>query len=129
MTSPPARGMRVPALPTSEGLPTMGATNGGAMRIELRRWSTEDLPVLQRANTPEMTAHLGGPETEEQLVERQARYLRLNDSGQACMLRIDVDGVPAGGIGYWETDHDGVRAFEAGWGVEPPWQGLSLIHI
>lgn len=96
------------------------------MQITLRRWSEEDLAVLERANTPGMTAQLGGPETEEQVRDRHARYLRLNEAGTACMLRIDVDGVPAGGIGYWEVEHDGVPAFETGWSVERPWQGRGV---
>lgn len=96
------------------------------MPITLSRWSADDFGMLERANTPGMTAHLGGPETAEQLRERQARYLRLNASGEACMMRIDVDGTPAGGIGYWLSEHDGVPAFEAGWHVEPPWQGKGV---
>ena len=40
-------------------------------------WSAGDLSVLERANTPEMTSYLGGPETDDQLRERHARYLRL----------------------------------------------------
>ncbi|MDY0907958.1 GNAT family N-acetyltransferase [Microbacterium sp. CFBP9034] len=96
------------------------------MAITLTRWGQGDLPVLERANTPEMTAHLGGPETPEQVLERHARYLRLNDSGEACMMRIDVDGEPAGGIGYWQTEHDGTPAFETGWSVEPRWQGHGV---
>ena len=96
------------------------------MRVELRRWSDEDLPVLERANTPEMTTYLGSPETAEQLRERQARYLRHNATGESCMLRIDVDGVPVGSIGYWPAEHEGVPAFEAGWSVEPQWQGRGV---
>ncbi len=96
------------------------------MDVSLRRWAPEDLPVLQRANTPAMTAHLGGPETEAEVRERHARYLRLNETGESCMLRIDVDGVPAGGIGYWPVEHDGMPAFEAGWSVEPRWQGRGV---
>lgn len=96
------------------------------MPITLRPWGEDDLSVLERANTPEMTAHLGGPETSEQVRERHARYLRLNASGDACMMRIDVDGEPAGGIGYWATEHDGTPAFEAGWSVEPRFQGRGV---
>lgn len=96
------------------------------MRIELRRWSEGDLAVLERANTPAMTAHLGGPESEDQVRARHARYLRLNDSGEACMMRVDVDGTPAGSIGYWQTDHEGAPAFEAGWEVDAEWQGRGV---
>ena len=98
----------------------------GAMTIELRPWREGDLAVLERANTPEMTAHLGGPETDEQVRERHARYLRLNAAGEARMMRIDVDGIPAGAIGYWQTDYEGLPAFETGWSVEPGWQGRGV---
>ena len=42
------------------------------------------------------------------------------------MFRIDADGTPVGGIGYWKVDHDGVPAWETGWSVEPAWQGLGI---
>ena len=91
------------------------------MKVTLERWDAADFGVLERANTDEMTRHLGGPETAEQLIERHQRYLRLNESGEAHMLRIDADGVAVGGIGYWKVDHDGVSAWETGWSVEPAW--------
>ncbi|MGN8554073.1 UNVERIFIED_CONTAM: GNAT family N-acetyltransferase [Microbacterium sp. SLM126] len=96
------------------------------MLVQLRPWDAGDLPVLMRANSTEMTAHLGGPESEEAVRERHERYLRLNAAGEACMLRIDVDGEPAGGIGYWATDHEGAPAFETGWSVEPRFQGRRV---
>ena len=37
------------------------------MDVTLHRWSPDDQSVLERANTPEMTRFLGGPETPEQL--------------------------------------------------------------
>lgn len=99
------------------------------MRVTLRRWSDGDLAVLERANTPEMTAHLGGPESDDEVRDRHARYLRLNDTGEACMLRIDVDGEPAGAIGYWQTEFDGQPVFETGWSVEPRFQGRGVAGI
>ena len=92
-------------------------------QVTLRRWGTEDLPLLELSNTPEMTGYLGGPESPEEVRERHERYLRLNAAGEAHMFRIDVDGTPAGGIGWWQTDHEGVPAYEAGWSVLPEWQG------
>ena len=96
------------------------------MQVTLTRWGHDDFPMLERANTPEMTAHLGGPETDTQVQERHERYLRLNESGEAHMMRVDVDGAPAGIIGYWEVEHEGVPAFETGWSVEPRWQGHGV---
>ena len=42
------------------------------------------------------------------------------------MFRIEVDGVPVGGIGCWQVEHEGVPAWETGWGVEPEWQGRGV---
>ena len=64
------------------------------MTLALKPWSAADLPVLERANTPEMTRFIGGPETEAQVADRHERYLRLNQSGEAEMYRIDVDDEP-----------------------------------
>lgn len=96
------------------------------MDVTLRRWDGQDRPLLDAFNTPEMTAHLGGPETLAQLDERQERYERLMAAGEARMFRIDVDGAPAGGIGYWIVDHGGRDAFETGWSVLPPFQGRGV---
>lgn len=94
--------------------------------VTLAPWGPGDLPLLERANTPEMTAHLGGPETPAQLEERQERYLRLMRSGEAVMYRIEFDGAAAGGIGYWQVEHDGAPAWETGWNVLPEWQGRGI---
>ena len=94
--------------------------------VTLAPWGPGDLPLLVRANTPEMTAHLGGPETTAQLEERHARYLRLMAAGEAAMFRIERDGTPVGGIGYWQVEHDGTPAWETGWNVFPEWQGRGI---
>lgn len=110
--------------PLSGPRPTMDGMTGGT--VALAPWSADDLPLLERANTPEMTAHLGGPESAAELRERQQRYLRLMRSGEASMYRIEVDGTPVGGIGYWQVDHDGAPAWETGWNVFPEWQGRGI---
>lgn len=94
--------------------------------VTLAAWGPDDRALLERANTPEMTAHLGGPESPEQLDERQERYLRLMDAGEAAMYRIELDGTPVGGIGYWQVEHEGAPAWETGWNVFPEWQGRGL---
>jgi RimJ/RimL family protein N-acetyltransferase len=95
-------------------------------QVTLRPWAAEDLPLLERSNTPEMTSYLGGPESPKEVRERHERYLRLNAAGDAHMFRIDIDDTPAGGIGWWPTDHDGVPAYETGWSVLPEWQGRGV---
>lgn len=72
--------------------------------LELRPWSDDDLPLLRRANTAEMTAHINGPETDEQVTQRHERYLRLNAAGEAHMFVILDGGHPVGSIGYWNLD-------------------------
>lgn len=96
------------------------------MPITIEPWSQDDLPLLERANTPEMTRYLGGPETPEQVTDRQARYLQSWKTGDAEMYRIEVDGVAAGGIGFWRAEEDGVAAYEAGWSVLPEFQGVGI---
>jgi RimJ/RimL family protein N-acetyltransferase len=95
--------------------------------LRLRLWSENDLELLHAANTPEMTAHLNGPETEEQIVERHARYLRLVESGEARMFVIEDDaGSSLGSIGYWRVDWREEPALETGWFVRPEAQGRGV---
>ena len=47
-----------------------------------------DLSLLRQANTPEMTAHLGGPETEDKLLDRNRRYLQRDDPGAGQMFAV-----------------------------------------
>lgn len=42
------------------------------------------------------------------------------------MYAIEVDGEPAGGIGFWPIDHDGDAGYETGWNVLPRWQGKGI---
>ncbi|CAH0125716.1 hypothetical protein SRABI76_00144 [Microbacterium oxydans] len=100
----------------------------------LRLWHDDDLPLLYRANTPEMTAHLNGPETEELLLDRHERYLRLVATREARMFVIESDGQPLGSIGHWKTRWRDEDALETGWFVLPEAQrqgvagrGLGLL--
>lgn len=96
------------------------------MDVTLERWGADDLAVLQRVNSPEMTRFLGGPESEEEVIARHRRYLRLSASGEAQMYRIDLDGHPVGGVGFWLADESGTPALEAGWSVEVAYQGRGV---
>ncbi|WP_367044124.1 GNAT family N-acetyltransferase [Streptomyces sp. Je 1-332] len=86
-------------------------------------WSEGDFALLVACNSAGMTAHLGGPETREQLVSRHRRYLAL-ERGQ--MFRIALDGDAVGSIGYWETSWQGESVWETGWGVLPGFQGRGI---
>ncbi|MFI9046598.1 GNAT family N-acetyltransferase [Streptomyces sp. NPDC053427] len=116
----------------------------GAPRVRIEEWTADDIDLLHRLNTPEMTEHLGGPETEAQLAARHGRYLGLDGTGQ--MFRVvlttgdgatgdETDGdepgdcsgeTVVGSVGYWELTWRGARAYETGWGVLPEFQGRGI---
>jgi len=103
-------------------------TRGADQRVWLERWQVEDLPVLERSNTPEMTVFLGGPESANQIVTRHAKFLRLWETGEARMFRIRSSAAaePVGSVGYWKKrwrDHD---VYETGWSVHTAHQGHGI---
>ncbi|MER7501941.1 GNAT family N-acetyltransferase [Nonomuraea pusilla] len=94
--------------------------------VRLEPWSPDDLDLLRRLNAPEMTGHLGGPETDEQVEARHARYLKLGEAGSGGMFRVAHDGVAVGSVGYWEREWRGETVYETGWGILPEFQGRGL---
>jgi RimJ/RimL family protein N-acetyltransferase len=92
------------------------------MDISLENWGSGHLELLRGLNTPEMTEHLGGPETEEQLVARDAKYVRFDALPEGGTYVVLVDGEPAGDIMYWSTGDD----WEMGWGVLTAFQGRGV---
>jgi RimJ/RimL family protein N-acetyltransferase len=96
--------------------------------VRLEPWGKGDLPLLRRImGDPTMTEHLGGPENEEKLVERQARYERL-EPGTGAMFKIvdEETGEAAGSVGYWEKDWRDGTVYETGWSVLPEFQGRGI---
>jgi RimJ/RimL family protein N-acetyltransferase len=94
--------------------------------ITLLPWDDTGVNLLRGMNTAEQKRHLGGPETEEKLVERQSRYLTYHRPGEVEMLRIAAGGVVVGSVGYWEISRDGGMAYETGWAILPEYQGRGL---
>jgi RimJ/RimL family protein N-acetyltransferase len=98
-----------------------------APAVRLEAWTDADLSLLRQANTPEMMAHLGGPETEAKLLDRHQRYLKLADPGAGQMFAVVLpDGQRAGVIGYWERDWQQEEVYETGWHVLPGLQGRGV---
>ncbi|MGD3107162.1 GNAT family N-acetyltransferase [Streptomyces sp. YGL11-2] len=99
-------------------------TAGPDVRIE--PWTAADLALLCEVNTPAMTRHLGGPETDEQIARRHRRY--LDGEGAAQMFRVVLlpEGAAVGTTGFWETTWRGEPVHEAGWGVLPAYQGRGI---
>ncbi|WP_306743850.1 GNAT family N-acetyltransferase [Saccharothrix yanglingensis] len=91
--------------------------------ITLEPWAEADFALLERLNSPAMTAHLGGPEPRDRLLDRHRRYLL---PGAGRMFRVEVDGVPAGSVGFWERTFGGSVVWEVGWSVLPGFQGRGV---
>lgn len=96
--------------------PTLSAMN----TLRLESWSDAGLELLHRQNTPEMTEHLGGPETEQAIIDRHQRYLRL-ESGEMLIVRLGDEVI--GSVGYWERERDGEDVYETGYGILPEFGG------
>ena len=96
--------------------------------VELHPWSADDLDLLRRANTPELMDQLGGVESDEQVIARHERYLRLWREGTGFQFRIVIPGHPEGVgiVGYWHRDEGGERVLEAGWSVEAQYRGRGI---
>ncbi|WP_234660024.1 GNAT family N-acetyltransferase [Agromyces marinus] len=96
--------------------------------VSLRPWSESDLDLLRRANAPELMEHLGGPETDTQVLARHEKYLRGWRDGSSHMYAIVTPDHPAGvgTIGFWARTDDGRVLFEVGWTVLAAFQGRGF---
>lgn len=92
--------------------------------IALEPWSGRGYAVLLGLNTPEQTAFLGGPESEEKLRSRHARYLDSKGDGQ--MFLVLADGEAVGSVGYWTREWQGREVYETGYGIVAEHHGRGL---
>ena len=105
--------------------------------VRLVPWSDDDLPLLVRLNAPEMMEHLGGPETDEQVMLRHRRYVAIARSGIfhqsdrefrafAFKAVLEPGGVGVGSVNLWEREWRGEEVYEMGWAVAPEFQGRGV---
>ncbi|MFE9428152.1 GNAT family N-acetyltransferase [Kitasatospora sp. NPDC006697] len=94
--------------------------------LRLEPWSEGDLDLLRRANTPEMTEYLGGPETEGQLLDRHRRYLDPEANGTMFRVVLLPGGEVVGSTGFWDHEWGGEPAYATGYGILPEFQGRGL---
>ncbi len=97
--------------------------------VRIEPWGEGDLPLLKKLlGDPAMTEHLGGPESDEQLIKRQALFERLTASGQGRMFKIvhKATGQAVGSVGYWDSTYQGEDMYEMGWSVLPAFQGQGF---
>jgi RimJ/RimL family protein N-acetyltransferase len=99
------------------------------VNVALEPWSHADLPLLRKLmSDPNMMAHLGGPESEEQILRRQQRYVRLSETRYDRMFKIvwGPASEAAGSVGYWERTWQDRLIYEVGWLVLPEYQGHGI---
>jgi RimJ/RimL family protein N-acetyltransferase len=93
--------------------------------VRLEPWDAGDLSLLRGLHgEAAMMAHLGGPESEEKLRDRLARYTE-RESGMFKVIDV-ASGESAGTVGFWERSWRGEDVYEAGWSVLPAFQGRGL---
>jgi RimJ/RimL family protein N-acetyltransferase len=71
-----------------------------------------------------MMEHLGGPESEEKIAERQTRYEKPDSKQYKIVDEATGEGV--GWVGYWEREWRGEEVYEIGWAVIPAFQGRGI---
>jgi RimJ/RimL family protein N-acetyltransferase len=102
-----------------------GGDTAARARVRLKPWRPDDLPLLrQGVGDPAMMVHLGGPESEAKIAERQARYEQPG-SGQFKIIE-EASGESVGWLGYWEREWGDEPAYEIGWFVSPAFQGKGI---
>jgi RimJ/RimL family protein N-acetyltransferase len=98
--------------------------------VTLEPWTDADLEIELRANSPEMTEFLGGPEPADAIRARHQRFLELPGKGTGQMFRIALPDAPgAGSVGYWEREWQGATVYEMGWHVLPECQGRGVASV
>ena len=90
-------------------------------------WGGSDLPLLSRLmGDSRMTEHLGGPESPEQLRDRQNRYEHLDRGDRMFKVVDESSGAGAGSVGFWTTEWRDEQVHEVGWMVVPECQGRGI---
>jgi RimJ/RimL family protein N-acetyltransferase len=103
--------------------------HGEKTAVRIEPWGKDDLPLLEALlGDPEMTRHLGGPESPEKLAERHARYVRRADPAEGPQFRITLasSSEAVGWVGYWERIWRDEHVYEIGWSVLPRFQGRGI---
>jgi RimJ/RimL family protein N-acetyltransferase len=92
--------------------------------VSIEPWGHGDRALLGRIlGDPQMTEHVGGPESEEKLDSRHARYAKPGSR----QYKVLCDGEPCGYVGYWERPRpDLPTIWETGWFIVPEFQGRGI---
>ncbi len=96
--------------------------------VTLRPYAAEDLGLLTALlGDAEAMRFLGGPESGETLAARHARYLAADPERNGLFtVLVGETRVPAGWVGFWESEWAGEPVWEIGWHVLPALQGTGV---
>jgi len=96
--------------------------------VRIRPYAEGDLALLRGLlGDTEMTRFLGGPESENALAARHARYLAADpETNGLFTVLLGEPAVPVGWVGFWETEWEGAFVWECGWHVLPEFQGQGV---
>jgi RimJ/RimL family protein N-acetyltransferase len=95
--------------------------------VTLEPWGSGDLPLLERLlGDPQMTEHLGGPESPEKLRERQQKYERAEHGDRMFKIVDGESGEGVGSVGFWTKEWRDTQVYEVGWMVVPEFQGRGI---
>jgi RimJ/RimL family protein N-acetyltransferase len=97
--------------------------------VLIQPWAEDDLPLLQKLlGEPDMMKHLGGPETQEQILRRHQRYIHLPENGTDHMFKViwGPSGEGVGNVGYWRKTWREQAVYEMGWLILPEYQGRGI---
>jgi RimJ/RimL family protein N-acetyltransferase len=90
--------------------------------LTLEPWSAADLELLRAlVGDPAMMGHLGGPEPDERIAERNRRYVESDSQ-----YKVVDAGESVGWVGYWAREWQDEPIYEAGFAVLPGCQGRGL---
>ncbi len=97
-------------------------------RVAIRPYAAEDLGLLEGLLGDEaMMSHLGGAEAPDAIRARHKRYLATDvAAGGLFTILVGAEEVPAGWVGYWESEWEGAPVWECGWHVLPEFQGVGV---
>lgn len=97
--------------------------------VLIQPWAEEDLPLLQKLlGDSEMMQHLGGPESQEQILRRHQRYVHFPQDGTDHMFKVVLaqSGDEVGSVGYWKKTWRDQSVYEMGWLILPGYQGQGI---
>lgn len=98
-------------------------------QIQINIWEVKDLNLLVKINAPEMTEHLGGSESKEQILKRHKRYLELGEKGKMFSITLSPDFLAVGSVGYWQSTWNNESVYEIGWSILPQFQGKGIATL